>query len=314
VADGSAHLVVKARPSAAGPCATSSASDTGAAVLDQTVDDGPAGGWGPLTASVTAPDPGPFLICAWLEDPGPVVLASQFQEVTIRPGAQILELDYPPWQPFRSARPGLLRVERGVPVDLTAVVNNDLPNRLAYMSLTKGACAASFGAQAGTVLLNGAQLRSGAGRPLLTRVALPRLHFDRGGRQRICGWVQEGAADTDPEDTVFQSLTVAKRKTRTLAQIVRAGRRSFLLATSGKGVPLDRGKVTFRHGDRALGRARGLSGLKPAPYCAGKRQLGLFTGVPAGATAVGYSGAKSLRPSTGSVTTLKGLRKGRCRR
>jgi hypothetical protein len=305
---------VKARPSAAGPCAFDSASDTGAAVIDENVSDGPAGNWGPLTVSVVAPDPGAFLICSWLEDPGPVVLASQFQEVTIRPGAQILEVDYPPWRPFRSGRPALLRVERGVPVDLTAVVNNDLPGRLAFMSLTKGACAASFGAQTGKVLLNGAQLRSGAGRALLTRVGLPRLHFDRGGRQRICGWVQEGATDTDPEDTVFQSIAVGKRKTSTVSQIVRAGRRSFLLVASRKGVPLDRGRVTFRRGARALGRARGLSGMRPLPYCAGKRQLGLFPGVPRGATGVGYSGAKSLRASGGGVTKLRGLRKGRCRR
>ncbi|HEY1277247.1 MAG TPA: hypothetical protein VGF25_20235 [Thermoleophilaceae bacterium] len=313
VADGTARLVVKARPAAGGPCAGEPATDSGRVVLDQAVADGPSGGFGPLTASVVAPDPGGFLFCAWLVGPGGSVTGSQSTEVTIQPGAQILDLELAPWRPFRHARPRALRVERGVPVAVTVAVNNDLPGRFAYVKLARRACARYYAAQRGRVLLRGARLRFGPrGRPRLTEIALRRRHFDRGGRRwRVCAWVQEGRADRAPEDTAFQRITVARARTGTVARIVRAGGRTFLLAASRRGVPLDRGAVTFLRGARGIS-ARPLRRLRARPYCARGRQLGLFAGVPAGATGVHYSGARSLLPSAGGVTRVRGLRKGRC--
>jgi hypothetical protein len=187
-ADRSSYFYAKIKPAGARPCAPTASTDDGTGITTMYV--GAAGAWtsrGTAEGS-DAPNPGDYLVCAWLEVDNAAV-ATKSITVHVRSSRATLALGVPS-QP----------VVPGEPVTINVQGSSEL-QRYLYVRIKPagGACGASPDADTGDSILYSHSVK---GNFSVSKPTTP----SKAGQYLLCGWVIENGSEP-PEATAQATLT-----------------------------------------------------------------------------------------------------------
>jgi hypothetical protein len=188
-ADRASYFYAKIKPAGARPCAPTASTDDGTSIT--TMYQGAAGAWtsrGTAEAS-DAPNPGDYLVCAWLEVDSAAV-ATRSITVHVRSSRATLALGVP-------AQP----VPPGEPVTVNVQGTTEL-QRYLYVRIKPagGACGAGPEADTGDSIFYSQSVK---GNFSLSKPTTP----SKPGQYLLCGWVIENTTEP-PEATAQAMLTV----------------------------------------------------------------------------------------------------------
>jgi hypothetical protein len=225
------------KPVGGRPCAPSVAADDGTSIVfAQSV----SGAWTvtvPTGASHT-PNPGDYLVCAWLQETSsdPAVAAAS---AVVRARQPTATLTVAPAAPARPGSPVTFRFQGASELE-----------RQVYAKIKPASgtapCAAGWGADGGDSLLffetvHGAFDFTKAGSPLT-----------RSGTYRVCAWLAENSADLQPEAAA--QVTVTVRSCGQARRVYASARRA--LASARRSLSRAQRAARRARGQRARARAR----------------------------------------------------------
>jgi hypothetical protein len=242
-AEGELRIYARIKPVGGRPCGPNDASDDGTLVA---AGEAVSGAWTKAvpTAESDTPNPGEYVVCAWLQpsasDPAVAAKSTVVQVRQSRAGLTLV----PPAAPVRPGSPVTVRFQG------TSELARHVYATIKPASGTPP-CAAGFNADAGGESflfwedVHGAFDFSKAG-------SAP----DKSGTYRVCAWVAEISSDLQPEaaaQTTFtiQSCAQARRAYARAKRALRSARRSLTRARTR------RARRGLRSAKRAVSRTRG---------------------------------------------------------